>query len=72
VQLVNLSGQSGVTCHAPIPMRGVTVTVPREGARRAVDLRTGEDVPVSFREEAMILSCPEIREYTCILIPDEP
>ena len=71
VQMVNLSGQSGVTCHAPIPMRGVSVTVPAEGAKRAIDLLTGEDVQVSFQNGDMIIQCPEIEEYACILIPNE-
>lgn len=71
VQLVNLSGQSGVTCHAPIPMRGVRVTMPAEGATRAVDLVTGRELPVTLGGGELALECPEIGEYGCFWIPDD-
>ncbi len=71
VQFVNLTGQSGVTCHAPIPVRNVTVQVPAENATRAVNLMTGEEIPVILRDGVMILQVPEIDDYVGILIPDE-
>lgn len=71
VQMVNLSGQSGVTCHAPIPIHGVTVTMPAEGAKRAVDLLTGEEVHAFLQGSSLTIECPMIGEFACILIPDE-
>ena len=70
LQLINLSGMNGVTVHAPIPMRNVHITIPANGADKAINLRTDEPLPVRVENGQMTVTLPELGNFGAILIPE--
>ena len=71
IQLVNLTGFSGVSVHEPVPVHDITVDVPACDGQYALDLRTGKEIPVEYREGRLLLHLPVLKDYAAVLLPEE-
>lgn len=71
IQLVNLTGFSGVSVHEPVAVHDITVEVPAAEGQRAVDLRTGRDIPAQYRAGRLLLHMPVLTDYAAVLLPEE-
>jgi len=71
IQLVNLTGFSGVSVHEPVPVHDITVDVPACDGQCALDLRTGKEIPVEYREGRLLLHMPVLKDYAAVLLPEE-
>lgn len=71
IQLVNLTGFGGVSVHEPVPVHDITVEVPAQAGQRAVDLRTGQEVPGEYRDGKLLLRLPVLNDYIAVLLPEE-